>query len=96
MLELCSSFTQSESFDDFTSDFSISPNPATDQIVIENSKNRIDLIQIYNLFGQQIFSSYLNPTEENFSINCENFSRGIYFVKATFDSGSVVKKILIE
>ena len=55
----------------------ISPNPVKDKIIINNLSG-YENYTIYNEVGIKIKSG--NPGEENFSINIENESNGLYFL----------------
>jgi hypothetical protein len=96
VLTLCSSITEIQNVNDRMPGFLISPNPSQGQFSINNLKKNINKIWIYNLFGQNVFESSFNQNQESLAINCQNLSPGIYFVKAIFDSGTVIKKIVIE
>jgi hypothetical protein len=96
MIELCSSLTYNEALVENEKAFSISPNPAENHFIITTHSKSIEEIHIYNLWGQEILATYLNPVDENLSINCDHYPKGIYFVKATSDSGSIFKKIIIQ
>lgn len=68
------------------SQLSISPNPATDKIVVSNtSTQKIQNVVILDLGGKRIYES---ATAEE--INISNYAPGIYFVKLTMESGAVV------
>jgi len=64
--------------------FSIYPNPAHDQIVIE-STNEIERIEILSITGQLL----LQQTESNtkISVSISELQEGIYFVKVTEKTG---------
>ena len=68
------------------SQLSISPNPATDKIVVNNtSTQKIQNVVVIDLGGKKIFES---ATAEE--INISNYAPGVYFVKLTLESGAVV------
>jgi len=96
IVTICNSLTYSEGISKPYNDFSISPNPAEDHFSICNSVNSINEIQLYNLWGQLIFSIRVDSLSNTSTINCEQFSKGIYFVKVSSDQGSTVKKIIIQ
>jgi len=96
VITICSSLTYNDAVVEEEKAFSISPNPAENHFSISNPSKSIKEILIYNPWGQIVFSSNVNPNTESITINCNHFPKGIYFVKATSNSGSVVKKIVIE
>ncbi|WP_396171056.1 T9SS type A sorting domain-containing protein [Flavobacterium sp.] len=73
----------------------IYPNPAKSQFEIEINpyiKDKLQSIQIFNVFGELIFSSntYLNI------IATSNFSSGLYIVKFHYSEFEISKKLIIE
>jgi len=80
------------SIEEFTvSDFSLYPNPASNQITIE-TQNTIEIkeITIYNSLGQRMISSL----ETN--INTSQLVSGIYIVNIFTDQGIFSKKLIVE
>lgn len=63
-------------------DLSMYPNPTTGVVNFESS-SKIELIEIYNLIGEKI-AHYVNTT----TININELTNGIYFVKVTNDNES--------
>jgi hypothetical protein len=72
----------------------INPNPASDFLHI-NSQNKIENIEIYDFFGQLIFSQQNFPNEE-YVLNIEKISSGIYFVKIRTEFAETIKKMVKE
>lgn len=70
----------------------LSPNPATNQLRIQNTELRIKNIEIYNVLGESVYQSESAKTE----IDISNLNPGIYFVKVFTDktnfSGKFVKE----
>ena len=62
----------------------IYPNPATDQLFIETSLEGNFEIEIFDARGKKIFNQSANS---NIAIPINNFSKGIYFLKVTNESG---------
>jgi hypothetical protein len=74
-------------------DIAIFPNPANDNITIENnSQINNGSISIYNIQGQMLIQQplQLNKTE----INISNFAKGIYILKFECNDGFAVKKFV--
>lgn len=96
------SFDQANSYEDSTifgiqieNDlFTISPNPANDNIRLTSSKTIMSL-SIYNSFGLIVYSdNAVNETE--LSINISSFAPGIYFLHCDIDGKDIVKSIVKE
>jgi hypothetical protein len=73
--------------------FSISPNPATDEILISTPYNQKEIYQlnIFNQIGEKILSQDINTNTEssNIRINVSDISNGLYRV-AIYSKGIVV------
>ncbi|TSA50188.1 MAG: T9SS C-terminal target domain-containing protein [Sphingobacteriales bacterium] len=73
----------------------IFPNPATEQLTIDNGQFTITEIEITDMMGRII---YKEQSHSHLSIiHCQLFSAGIYFVKVYMNDGSVeVRKFVKE
>ena len=56
----------------------IYPNPAKDNIVIENINFSINSIDIYNITGQLVMSKNVNSM--NTVLNISDFQKGVYLL----------------
>ncbi|MEI7670095.1 MAG: T9SS type A sorting domain-containing protein, partial [Pseudomonadota bacterium] len=74
--------------------FFISPNPATDFILI-NSDKQITLVEIYNVVGQKIITQLPTMNENNVRVNTHYLNSGVYFVRVICSDSIREKKILI-
>lgn len=74
-------------------EFSIYPNPATDQCVVDFKKITNGKLQIFNSLGEKIYSSELRGQT---TVDCRLFPRGIYFVRLTNSENVITKKLLVE
>jgi hypothetical protein len=72
-----------------TSEIQISPNPASEQLFIDNLKASDSEILIYNSTGKKLNSYQLKSGKNN--INISNLTTGFYFVK---EQNGVVSKIV--
>ncbi len=78
---------------DFTA-VNVYPNPTTDVIMV-NSKNAIENIEIVNTLGQVVYSN--NTNQNNATINVANFEKGNYFVKVkTVDNVITTSKVIVK
>ena len=76
-----------------SSSFSVYPNPADNNIIIENnslSKNAI--ISIYNLQGQLMLIKSLK--QEKTEVEISSLAKGLYFIKAQTDNGFEIQKFI--
>jgi hypothetical protein len=72
---------------------SISPNPATDFIRIQNEKSSALTIEIFDMTGNRVYQFSNNQIENQ--INCSGWRRGIYFVQVTGEAKSFTRKIIL-
>jgi len=72
---------------------SIYPNPAKDNLTIETNFNEEHRLEIINLLGQTIYTTYIYKKG---IINTSNYSSGLYFLKIYTDKEIVVKKFVKE
>ena len=77
-------------------EISIYPNPAIDEIVIENgSQNIINSYQLINNLGEIISAQNISLLNGfTISITLKNLQAGIYFIKLTTDDGNIVRKVI--
>ena len=82
---------------DVDNNLGIYPNPTTGQVNISLSgtAKTLNEITVYNMMGQQVAKA--DGKGQNFySIDLSGMSKGIYFVKCNFASGSVTRKIMLQ
>jgi len=70
-------------------DFSIYPNPTTDNLYI-NQMNNLTKVEIINMNGQLVFSKNKNLEK----INVSRLQNGMYFLKVFTENGSNSKKFV--
>lgn len=76
-------------------DLLFSPNPAFDELRIENAKLRIREIEIYNTVGKNVFKSRVSNLKSQISIDVSQLLPGIYFITVRGEAGNkVVKKVV--
>lgn len=78
--------------------FVIAPNPTTGivHVIFNESKNDLLQISVLNILGQEVVRQMDGLNQNNITLNLSGMSRGMYFVKCTFASGSITKKILLQ
>lgn len=76
--------------------FAVYPNPATTTVNIELNEVRqeVQRLEIFNLKGQLMHSSTVVGTMNR--INVEQLTRGIYFVRISTNNASSIQKLIIE
>ena len=72
---------------------SIYPNPVKDNLTIETNANQEQRLEILNLFGQTIYTIYINKKA---IINTSAFANGVYILKIYSDKETIVKKFIKE
>ncbi len=97
LLVPCTTTGVEPSVTELKSSLSVYPNPTTGEINISvNSQEEIlDNIVVVNLVGQQV-ALVQGQNKDYYSIDLSGLSKGIYFVKCNFASGSVTRKILLQ
>ncbi|MEM7187540.1 MAG: DUF4252 domain-containing protein [Bacteroidota bacterium] len=73
-----------------TSDFIVSPNPATDYVTIKAKEDPITSIVIYDSTGKKVFSEE-NINERNKQVSISGLSKGVYLVSV---NNQVSQKLL--
>ena len=69
------------------------PNPSNGNFSINNS-NKMYSIEIYSIIGQKILTA--KKTALNQKLSATNINKGMYLVKITDDSKSLIKKLIIN
>ena len=72
--------------------FLIYPNPTNGFFQIKSDKLRMMNVEIYNVYGEKIYSSIINNHLSLINLNVPN---GVYFVEVKSENGTVTKKIII-
>ena len=74
---------------------SIYPNPCSGKFTI-SSTNPISSIEIYNLAGNCIYSSYNPGRQCSVTLNLSNSPKGVYIVKALIGGKVQGRKIILQ
>ncbi|MFE3849179.1 T9SS type A sorting domain-containing protein [Flavobacterium sp. LB3P45] len=67
-------------------------NPCDRNFSIDNS-NKAFSIEIYNILGQKVFE---RKNDDGSNLSVTNHNKGVYLVKITDDSKSLIKKLIIN
>jgi len=66
------------------------PNPATSNIKIQYTIDKIDVMNIYDMSGKVIESVFLSPSVNEIEIQVDNYSSGVYIYKYKDVSGKFI------
>jgi hypothetical protein len=78
-------------------DFILYPNPAKDQLTIElRSEEKNICVELLDVSGRVVQNEKINAAGSIISINIQDLSNGIYFVRVTAAGLNMVKKLVIE
>ncbi|MFM7903572.1 MAG: T9SS type A sorting domain-containing protein, partial [Bacteroidota bacterium] len=75
-------------------DWSLMPNPATEYFIFECSSASKIQLRVFNAKAQQVWSQTVVKGATRISVG--DWTAGIYFVEATVDGKSSVKKLLVR
>jgi hypothetical protein len=64
---------------------SLSPNPGTNQLIIDNGELKIKEIEIYNTLGEKVYQSQISGLKSQISVDVSQLLSGIYFIKVRGD-----------
>jgi len=76
-----------------TNTIELYPNPVSDIITIKNTRDYSDLV-IFKVDGQEIYKTKL--AQDIWSMNFTGLNKGLYFIKLSNNSGSVVARKFIK
>lgn len=80
---------------ELTSQLNLYPNPSSNKIVIQSTDALIEHVSIFNLSGQEIYSSEpLNQHHYTYSV--ERLDSGIYFARIKTSQGTAVMKFMVK
>jgi len=72
----------------------IFPNPAKNNITIENSNFEINTVELYNIAGQLVKSEDVNSMRTN--LNVSDLNKGIYILEIQSNKTSIRRKLIVE
>jgi hypothetical protein len=72
------------------------PNPATNELTIENGKLRIEKIELYNAVGEVVLNYQLSTINYQLSVDVSQLLPGVYFVAVTDDKGNKITRRFIK
>lgn len=72
----------------------IFPNPVISQLIISSEQHTIDLVEIFNVLGEKVFSLYRKGTSA--LIDVSMLTRGIYFVAVRDGKNNLVVRKVVK
>lgn len=74
--------------------FDLYPNPTANKITVEFSKNNLSKIELFNTLGALVLVKKLGTSKAKATINLDDISKGVYFLKVFSDKKYWVKRIV--
>jgi hypothetical protein len=74
----------------------IFPNPTSGKLRMESGELRIQIIEIYDIYGKIVLSHHSITSSSNQELDISNLSSGIYLIVIHTDIGIIHKKIVKE
>ncbi|MGB1000410.1 MAG: T9SS type A sorting domain-containing protein, partial [Flavobacteriales bacterium] len=81
--------------EEFSSNFSITPNPTNDVFTLNTSVEGEATVQIINSLGQ-VVATYNNNLEANATYDVSAYEAGVYFVNVTVGNQVATQRLVIE
>jgi hypothetical protein len=64
-------------------------------VILPEDQKNVSNIQFFDILGRVLFSSTLVDGKSSVSIDCNNITKGVYFVKIVINGKSFVKKVVL-
>jgi len=72
----------------------LTPNPTTGELRIENGELRINNVEIYDIYGRNVSQISYLKSHISYLINISHLPAEIYFVKINTETNEIVKTIV--
>lgn len=92
--EMCGGTLDTKTFDSFSSNVVVYPNPTSDIVNISLNGNLLHTIFLYDSTGKLVLTKYSKENEDKISI--QHLSSGIYFLKIINEENKVDMKKIIK
>ncbi|MFH6769078.1 T9SS type A sorting domain-containing protein [Gaetbulibacter aquiaggeris] len=76
--------------------FRMYPNPTTSSKTVNIQNTTGNLVNIYNMLGQEVFRTKLNNSNGIQTLNLSMLQSGLYFVKVSDGQNTSVKKLIVK
>ncbi len=78
------------------SNFNVYPNPVSDKLVVSRKQEAVGSIEIYNLYGEMVYTLPFTDYRLPITINVANLPCGVYVVRIETGNEVVVRKFIKE
>lgn len=68
------------------------PNPAADKHLMISASQQIEMIQVFNILGQEKDRAALASTTDKFRYNLTHLQTGVYLVRVTLENGAILSR----
>lgn len=75
-------------------DMSVRPNPATESFVIDFAEATTANVQLFNLVGQEVYSTTANET--SLTVNVNDFTPGVYMLRVAQNGNVYTTKVIVK
>ena len=82
-----------DNIEELTSSFSVYPNPVENMLFIEADTN-VEEVSVYNVNGQQTIAISQQLSANSCTIDVENLTSGVYFIKVRTENGESVQRFI--
>lgn len=78
--------------------FTIYPNPADDELVINqlSLEKNISTLEVFDVHGKKVWNTIIPPSTSNFKLQTSNFPNGIYLVRLFSGTDAFSEKVIIR
>ncbi|WP_282031495.1 VPS10 domain-containing protein [Winogradskyella eximia] len=90
-------YNETLSISDFEfNNFSLYPNPASNEVNLKWNNSEDVAVRIYNTLGKLMFYSKNVNLSNDYKIDTSAFKTGVYFVKLNTSKGEIIKKLILK
>jgi len=75
--------------------FTVYPNPFNNYLIV-NSTYMIELIEVYDVLGQAVFSKPIKNKQNVYRLSLNGKSAGVYFLQVRFKDGTIITKKIVK
>jgi hypothetical protein len=100
---LCFTTSANENYSELKGELNLSPNPATNEIIIESGAMEITAVEVYDVVGQRVLthpqpplSNTMANAQRGLRLDVSSLSEGIYFVTIRDEKGNRATKKFVK
>jgi YVTN family beta-propeller protein len=79
-----------------SANIAVYPNPNNGKFQVLSPKSQIQSVEVYNMIGEEVFTTTNNKLQTTNEINISSFPAGMYVVEVKTEKGVEVKKFVRE